>query len=103
VLTVTALAIEKAGSLDANDWVPAMRAVAMPPGRKVYTYPEALAAIRAGEEIDYDGPTGVFEYGPTGMVTGMYGIFEWRPGDELVEVDRIDGQRVLDLDRGLVE
>lgn len=103
VLTVTALAIEKTGSLDANDWVPAVRDIAMPPGRKVHTYPEALAAIRAGEEIDYDGPTGVFEYGPTGMVSGLYGIFEWRPGNELAEVARVDGQRVLDLDPGLVE
>ncbi len=103
VLTVTALAIELAGSLDANDWVPGVRAVSMPPGRKVHTYPEALAAIRAGEEIDYDGPTGVFEYGPSGMVSGLYGVFEWMPGNELVEVARVDGQRVLDLDPGLVE
>lgn len=94
VLTVTALAIEKAGSVDANDWVPAVRDIAMPPGRKVYTYPEALAAVRAGEEIDYDGVTGVFEFGPTGMVSGLYGVFEWQGGD-LVEVKQVEGDRVL--------
>jgi ABC-type branched-subunit amino acid transport system substrate-binding protein len=97
VLTVTALAIEKAGSTNAQEWVPAVRAVAEPPGTKVYTYFDAIEAIRNGEEIDYDGTTGVFEYGPTGMVSGLYGIFEWQDG-ELVQVGSVEGDRVLEND-----
>ncbi len=97
VLTVTALAIEQAGSLNAEEWVPAVRSVAEPPGTKVYTYFEGLEAIRAGEEIDYDGATGVFEYGPTGMVSGLYGVFEWQDG-ELIQVGTVEGERVLEND-----
>ena len=77
VLVVTALAIEAAKSTKASKWAPKVREVAMGPGKKVYTYKEGLAAIRAGQAIDYSGCTGEFDYGPTGTVSGLYGIFEW--------------------------
>jgi len=98
VLVVTALAIEAAGSTNASEWAPKVREVAMGPGKKVHTYKEGLAAIRAGEDIDYSGLTGEFDYGPTGTVSGLYGIFEWR-GGELVQVATVDGKTVLDLDK----
>ncbi|MEE9306256.1 MAG: hypothetical protein V3V57_01865, partial [Spirochaetia bacterium] len=98
VLVVTALAIEAAGSTKASEWAPKVREVAMGPGKKVQTYKEGLAAIRAGEDIDYSGLTGEFDYGPTGTVSGLYGIFEWR-GGELVQVATVDGKAVLDLDK----
>lgn len=98
VLVVTALAIEAAGSTKASEWAPKVREVAMGPGKKVHTYKEGLAAIRAGEDIDYSGLTGEFDYGPTGTVSGLYGIFEWRGGG-LVQVATVDGKAVLDLDK----
>ncbi len=98
VLVVTALAIEAAGSTKASEWAPKVREVAMGPGKKVHTYKEGLAAIRAGENIDYSGLTGEFDYGPTGTVSGLYGIFEWRGGG-LVQVATVDGKAVLDLDK----
>ncbi len=98
VLVVTALAIEAAGSTNASDWAPKVREVAMGPGKKVYTYKEGIEAIRAGEDIDYSGLTGEFDYGSTGTVSGLYGIFEWR-GGELVQVGTVDGKAVLDLDK----
>lgn len=97
VLVVTALAIEAAGSTKASEWAPKVREVAMGPGKKVHTYKEGIAAIRAGQDVDYVGITGEFDYGPTGTVSGLYGIFEWR-GGELVQVSTVDGKAVLDLD-----
>ena len=97
LLIVTALAIEKAGSTEANKWAEAVRDVSMGPGKKVYTYAEGIEALRAGEEIDYSGLTGEFDYGPTGVVSGILGIFEWQ-GEELVQVSSVDGKAVLDND-----
>lgn len=97
VLMVTALAIEEAGSTNADEWAAAVRKVAMGPGKKVYTYAEGLEAIRAGEDIDYTGCTGDFNYNDTGMVSGKFGIFEWQDG-ELVEVSDVDGKKVLEND-----
>jgi ABC-type branched-subunit amino acid transport system substrate-binding protein len=98
VLVVTALAIEAAGSTNASEWAPKVREVAMGPGKKVYTYKEGIAALRAGEDIDYSGCTGEFDYGPTGTVSGLYGIFEWS-GGKLVQVATVDGKAVLELDK----
>jgi ABC-type branched-subunit amino acid transport system substrate-binding protein len=97
VLIVTALAIEEAGSTNGSEWAEAVRKVAMGPGKKVYTYAEGLKAIRAGEDIDYSGCTGEFNYNETGMVSGKYGIFEWQSG-KLVEVSDVDGKKVLEND-----
>ena len=94
---LTALAIEAGGSVNASDWVPAMRAVAMAPGKVVHTYQEGIDALRAGEDIDYEGVTGSFEINETGVVSGLFGIFEWQ-GNELVEVEKVDDARVLEYD-----
>ena len=99
VLIVTALAIEAAGTTDASAWTEKIRDVAMAPGRKVYTYQEGIDAIRAGEEIDYSGVTGEFDYTDTGVVSGLYGIFEWTDLENLELVSTIDGKDILDLDR----
>jgi hypothetical protein len=69
----------------------------MAPGKKVSSYAEGLAAIRAGEEIDYEGLTGSFDYTETGVVSGLFGIFEWQDGN-LVQVDQIDDVEVLKYD-----
>ena len=97
VLVVTALAIEQAGSTNASEWAKEVRSVAMAPGKKVYTYKEGLAAIRDGEEIDYSGITGEFDYTDTGVVSGLFGIFEWQ-GMNLVQVSTVDDVKVLELD-----
>ncbi len=44
-----------------------MFAVGEAPGTACYTYPECLALIRAGEEIDYDGVTGNGNYTAGGV------------------------------------
>ena len=97
VLVVTALAIEKAGSTVASEWAKQVRKVAMGHGKKVYTYKEGIDAIRSGQQIDYSGLTGEFDYSATGTVSGLYGIFEWQNG-KLVKISSVDGKAVLDND-----
>jgi ABC-type branched-subunit amino acid transport system substrate-binding protein len=97
LLNVAMLAIEKAGSVEIVDWVDAMYDVSMAPGKKVYTYAEGIAALRAGEDIDYDGVTGEFNYTQAGVVGGLYGVFEWKDTETLDRIAVIDGSEILDL------
>jgi hypothetical protein len=67
LMTHTALAVAYAGSYAASAWAPAMHAVGEAPGTQCYSYPECLALIRAGEEIDYEGVTGDAAYTAGGV------------------------------------
>jgi ABC-type branched-subunit amino acid transport system substrate-binding protein len=96
VLNVTMLAIEKAGSTDADAWTKAMYEVSMGPGKKVYTYAEGIAALKNGEAIDYDGVTGTCDYTQNGVVGGLFEIFDWSTGT-LTHDSYIEGKEVLDL------
>ena len=97
LLNVAMLAIEKAGGTDVNKWVEAMHDVSMEPGTKVYTYAEGVKALRNGEDIDYDGVTGAFNYTDTGVVGGLYGVFQWKDTETLDRASVIEGQTILDL------
>lgn len=99
VLVATALAIEHAGSTNAEAWAASMFAVTGGEGQSVGTYAEGIELLRAGEAINYDGVTGSMQYGPTGVVAGLYGIFEWVDG-ELSLVSTVDGDAVLALEGG---
>lgn len=94
LLMVSALAVEKAGEVNAKSWPAAMRDVAMAPGVKVNTYQEGIDALRAGKDIDWEGVTGSFNYNETGMVGGNFGIFKWDDGS-LVKIKDLDGAEVL--------
>jgi ABC-type branched-subunit amino acid transport system substrate-binding protein len=98
LLTVSALAIEAAGSTQAGPWAEKMREVAMGPGKKVYTYDQGIEALRAGEDIDYSGVTGEYDYNETAVVSGLFGIFEWTPKGKLQRVEVIDDGAVLKLE-----
>jgi len=67
LLVLTALAVEWGGSYCAGDWAPAMFEVAATPGTVCYTYPECLALVRAGTDIDYEGITGTGDFAEGGM------------------------------------
>ncbi|HVI41349.1 MAG TPA: ABC transporter substrate-binding protein [Anaerovoracaceae bacterium] len=97
LLNVSMLAIEKAGGTDVTKWVAAMHDVSMEPGTKVYTYAEGIKALRNGEDIDYDGVTGAFNYTDTGVVGGLYGVFQWTDTENLERASVIEGQTILDL------
>ncbi len=97
LINVTMLAIKKAGSLDVADWAAAMHEVANPPGVEVYNYEEGFMALEAGEDIDYIGPTGTFDYTPTGVVNGSYSVSKWADAETIDLVDVIDGSRIIEI------
>lgn len=103
ILNATCLAIEAAGSTDPGPWADAMRQVTNPPGKKVYTYLQGMEALEAGEEIDYDGVTGTFEYTETGVVNGIYAIANWEDNGTLTQETIIDADRVAELGLELVD
>lgn len=98
LLVLTALALEKAGSVNSDNWANAMHAVSSGKGQVVHTYAEGIAALRAGKEINYDGVTGSMEYSKTGVVSGLFGIFSWSDG-QLQRISVADGDRVAELDQ----
>ena len=53
-----ALAMTAAGSVDGPAVAAQVPRVLSPPGTKVYTYADGVAALERGEEIDYDGASG---------------------------------------------
>ena len=99
LLVATALAIEKSGGTEATAWSEAMYDVTGGDGEIVYTYADGIAALRAGNEINYDGVTGSMQYTDTGVVSGIFGIFRWADGETLERVSLIDGDAVLALDQ----
>jgi ABC-type branched-subunit amino acid transport system substrate-binding protein len=98
LLVLTALALEKAGSVNSDKWASAMHAVSGGRGQVVHSYAEGIAALRAGKEINYDGVTGSMEYSKTGVVSGLFGIFSWS-GGQLQRISIADGDRVAELDQ----
>jgi ABC-type branched-subunit amino acid transport system substrate-binding protein len=99
LLIVTALAIEAAGTTDASVWAEFVPLVAEAPGTIVYTYEEGIEALRNGEDIDYNGISGEMNYTDTGVVSGLFGVFEWASDSELELVATIDDSVVLELDK----
>ncbi|MCH1867810.1 ABC transporter substrate-binding protein [Nocardioides sp. CFH 31398] len=98
LMVTTALAIEQAGSACASDWTEAMYEVSGDGGTKVSTYEEGIAAIRDGEDIDYEGVTGSYDYTETGIVSGTFGAYEWASETELELVNSLDGGEVAEID-----
>lgn len=77
LLVITALAIEKAGSLNPDSWAKAMYEVSGGNGIIVSSYQEGIKALRAGQDINYDGVTGSMDFGVTGVPSGTVGIYRW--------------------------
>ena len=99
LIVLTALAIEAAGSTDPEAWSAKMYELSDGDGTKVYSYAEGIAALRAGQSINYEGVTGGMEYNETGVVSGIFGVFEWTDLNTLKQVGTVDGPTVLELDQ----
>lgn len=56
------------------------RDVAGPPGTVVGSFEEGAQALMSGEEIDYEGASGVLEFDETGTPPGSFAIFQVRNG-----------------------
>jgi hypothetical protein len=97
LLTHTALAVEYAGSYKASEWAAAMFAVGDAPGTMCYTYPECLALIRAGEEIDYDGVTGPGSYSAGGVNVVRQSYTPYNTDGTLGEATVLDADLVSEV------
>lgn len=71
------LAIEKAGTADRAAMAEALRAVASAPGEKIGPgeWEKAKALIAEGQDIDYDGAGGTYDFDENGDVKGYIGRF----------------------------
>lgn len=98
LLIVTALAIEAAGSTDSDAWAAAVPEVSEAPGTECFTYEECITLLRDGEDVDYQGITGDFNYSDTGVVSGLFGSFEWTDLETLERVQILDDTAILELD-----
>jgi branched-chain amino acid transport system substrate-binding protein len=71
---ILALAIEQAGSADRGAIAKAVRDVASAPGEVILPgeWAKAVAAIKAGKGVNYEGATGSIEFDAAGDVAGTY-------------------------------
>jgi ABC-type branched-subunit amino acid transport system substrate-binding protein len=86
-----------AGSVKGEDMRDELRAVSGPPGRK-YTWdqlPDAIKALRAGEDIDYEGAAGPIDLDANGDPTdGVYDVVEFTNRD-VKPIKQVDAARIL--------
>ena len=73
-----ALAMERAGATNGPAIRDNLRAVANPPGEKIYynEWAKAVALLKAGKEVNYEGVSGVVDFKDNGDVAG--GITIWK-------------------------
>jgi len=71
---IMALAIEQAGSMDRAAIAKSVRDVASAPGEVIHPgeWAKAVAAIKAGKGVNYEGATGSIEFDAAGDVAGSY-------------------------------
>jgi branched-chain amino acid transport system substrate-binding protein len=96
LMVLTALAVEWGGSYCAEDWAPAMYEVAAAPGEVCFTYPECLALVRAGTDIDYEGVTGPGDFAEGGM-NAVTPVFVKTFSDGTLEQVFLDGVYSLEV------
>ncbi len=85
------LAIEAAGTTDTAKVARAMWEVTTGEGKKtVYNVTDGLAAIRAGEAINYSGASSSVEFDAEGMVLGRdFQLAEIKDGKDVV-IERLE-------------
>lgn len=81
-----ALAIDKAGTANGPTYAKDIPLVTSPPGTTVYDYKTAMADLKAGQKINYDGASGNMDYNQYHNVFGPY---------ELVRSDLSGNEQVV--------
>ena len=90
-MTTLLLAMEKAGATDGQSIAKAVWDVTTGDGKTaVYNLADGLAALRAGEEINYSGASGSSEFDEEGMVLGRdFQLSEIKGGKDVV-IERLE-------------
>lgn len=90
-MTTLLLAMEKSGATDGPTVAKAVWDVTTGEGKKaVYNLADGLAALRAGEEINYSGASGSIEFDAEGMVLGRDFQLSEIKGAEDVVIERLE-------------
>jgi branched-chain amino acid transport system substrate-binding protein len=71
-----ALAMTKAGTSDPKVWVNSIKEVSNPPGKQMGEYKAAVAAIKAGTKIDYQGASGPMDFDQFHNVSGAWDVVQ---------------------------
>lgn len=71
-----ALAMDKAGTSDPNKWVNDITNVTNPPGTQVNDYKTALADLKAGMKINYEGVSGPMDFDKYHNVAGAWDVMQ---------------------------
>ena len=80
-MILVGLAMVAAGGTSGADINGKIREVAGPPGKRVTTFAEGVAALKAGEDIDYEGASGPVNLDDTGSATSPYSIQQVTKGE----------------------
>jgi branched-chain amino acid transport system substrate-binding protein len=81
MVVVLALAMQKVGPGAKNAAIAeAIPTVANPPGEKVGNFAEGKAALKAGQEINYEGASGPLDFDTNGDATSVFGVSEFSKG-----------------------
>ena len=73
-MIVAALAMTAANSTDPNVWVNKVIDVSSPPGTKIYTYAEGVAALKAGQKINYEGAASSVDFDATHSIITDFNV-----------------------------
>lgn len=87
---LTALAIQASGKTDRAGLNASLRKVASAPGEVILPgqWDKAVAALKAGKDINYEGASGSVDFDENGDVTGVYSFNEVKDG-KLVQIETI--------------
>ena len=69
---IMALSMQAAGQASGTGINDKYSVIGNPPGTKVYSFQEGMAALAKGEDINYEGISGPCDFAPDGNVTGSY-------------------------------
>lgn len=79
-MILVGLAMVKANSTTGAAINGALRSVANPPGQTVTSFAEGVKALKAGQDINYEGASGPVDFDSSGTVSGSYAIFQVQNG-----------------------
>jgi len=74
---IAAFAIDKAKSFDGQTIAGQIAGVASPPGTTVYTYAQGLAALKSGNDINYEGVASSDDFNQYHNVYGPFGVYKF--------------------------
>lgn len=91
---IASLAMTEAKSCNPQVWVKHVVDVANPPGVKVDTYAQGLAALKKGEQINFEGASGPDDFNQYHNVYGPWDIVQFDSAGNMHTVYHVTAQQV---------